>query len=70
MDVSKTSDHIQIEIKMSNPSQKPPALNKAHNQDLKDMDDLCTFKIILDSQNSEHWLIKDHCPWLYKIEWF
>ena len=45
MSVSKTSDHIQIKIKMPNPSQKPPASSKASNQDLKDMDVLCTFKI-------------------------
>ena len=25
MDVSETSDHIQVKIKMQNPSQKPPA---------------------------------------------
>ena len=57
--VLKTSDHIQIKVKMLSPSQEPPAPTKTLNQDLKDMDDLCTFKIILDSQNSEHWFIKD-----------
>ena len=62
MALPKTSDHIPIKIKILNPGQKPPDPNKAHNQDLKDMDDLCTFKIILDSQNSEHWFIKDHWP--------
>ena len=45
MSVPKTSDHIQIKIKMPNPSQDPPASSKARNQDLKDMDILCTFKI-------------------------
>ena len=48
----KNSDHIQIEIKMPNPSQEPPASSKAPNDDLKDMDVLCTFKIKIGSQNS------------------
>ena len=46
----KTSAHIKIMIKMQNLSQEPPASSIAPNQDL---DDLCTFKIILDSRNSE-----------------
>ena len=29
---------------MANPSQEPPVSSKAPNQDLKDMDVLCTFK--------------------------
>ena len=37
MGVSKTSDHIQINIKMPNPSQEPSASSKAPNEDLKDM---------------------------------
>ena len=45
MGVSNTSDHIQIRIKMTNPSQEPSASFKAPNQDFKDMDVLCTFKI-------------------------
>ena len=49
MGVSKTSDNIQIKIKMPNPSQKPPASSKAPNQDLKDMEVLSTFKIEIDS---------------------
>ena len=40
-------------------SQEPPASSKAPIQDLKDMDVLCTFKIKLESQNSEHGHIKD-----------
>ena len=36
-------------IKMPNPSQEPPAPTKALNQDLKDMDVLCTFKIKIES---------------------
>ena len=39
-----TSDHIQIKIKMSNPSQEPPASCKFRNQDLKDVAGLFTFK--------------------------
>ena len=45
MVVSKASDHIQIKIKMPNPSQEPPVSSKAQNEDLKDMYVLCTFKI-------------------------
>ena len=51
MGVSKTSDQIQIKSKMQNPSQEPSASSKAQNQDLKDMDVLCTFKIKIESQN-------------------
>ena len=58
MGVSKTIDHIQIKIKMPNPSQEPPTSSKALNQDLKDIDVLCTFKIKINSQNLEHGCIK------------
>ena len=58
MDVLKTSDNIQIKIKMPNSSQGHPASLEAPNQDLKDMDGLCTFKIEIESQNSEHWCTK------------
>ena len=51
MGISKTSDHIQIKIKMPNPSQEPPASSKAPNEVLKDMDVLYTFKIKIESQN-------------------
>ena len=54
MGISKTSDHIQIKIKMPNPSQEPPASSKAPNQDLNDMDVLCTLKIKIESQNLEN----------------
>ena len=53
MGVPKTIDHIKIKIKMPNPSQEPPASSKAPNQDLKDMDILCTSKIKLESNNSK-----------------
>ena len=52
--VLKTSGHIQIKIKMPNPSQEPPASSKAPNQDLKDIDVLCTTKIKIESQNLDH----------------
>ena len=57
--VSMTSDHIQIKIKMPNPSQEPLASSKAPNEDLKDMDVLCTFEIKIESQNLDHGFIKD-----------
>ena len=63
MGVSKTSDHIQIKIKMPNPSQEAPASSKAPNEDLKDMDGLCTFKIEIESHNLDHGYIKDQ--WAY-----
>ena len=46
-----TNYHIQIKIKMQNPSQEPPASSKAPNEDLKDLDVLCTFKIEIEIQN-------------------
>ena len=61
--VSKTSDHIQIKMKIPNPSQEPPASSKAPNQDLKDMDVLFIFKIKLESQNSKYGCTKDHWPY-------
>ena len=58
-DTSRTQDHNQINIKMPNTSLEPPASSKTPNQDLKDMNVLCTFKIIIESQNMEHGCIKD-----------
>ena len=43
--ISEASNHIKIKIKMPYPGQKPAASSKAPNEDLKDMDVLCTFKI-------------------------
>ena len=63
MGVSKTSDHIWIKIKMPNPSQEPPASSKAPNEDLKDMDVLCTFKTKIESQNSEYGYTKVQWPY-------
>ena len=54
MGLSKTCDHIKIKIKMPNPSQEPPASSKAPNEDLKDMYVLCTFKLKIERQNSDH----------------
>ena len=45
IDETKTSDHIQINIRMPIPSQEPPVSFKAPYQDLKDMDVLCICKI-------------------------
>ena len=59
MGVSNTIDHIQIKIKMQNASTTPAASSKALNEDLKDMDVLCTFKIKIESQNSDHGYIQD-----------
>ena len=56
---SKTSDHIQINIKMHNPSQEHQVSSKARNHDLKDMDILCTLKIKIESQNLDPGCIKD-----------
>ena len=43
---------------MPNPSQEPPVSSKAPNEDLKDMDVLCTFKIKIESKNWDHEYIK------------
>ena len=59
IDVPKTSDNIQIKIKMSNPSQEIPVSSNDQNEDLKDMDVLCTFKIKIESKNLDHGYIKD-----------
>ena len=45
MDVSKTSDLIQINIKMPNPSQEPAVSYNALNEDTKDIDVLFSFNI-------------------------
>ena len=46
-----------------NPSQEPPASSKSPNEDLKDMDVLCTLKINKESQNLEHGFIKGMRPY-------
>ena len=63
MGVSKTSNNIQIKIMMPKPSPEPPASLTTQNEDLKDMDVLCTFKIKIQSQNLECGCINDQ--WQY-----
>ena len=63
MDVSKTRDHIQIKIKMPNPSEEPSAPTKDTNKDLKDIDIPCTFKLNIESWNSEYGCTKDQWPY-------
>ena len=52
------SSNIEIIIEMPNSNKE------ASNQDLKDMDVLCTFKIKIESQNSEHMCTKDKLPYV------
>ena len=66
MYVSKTVDHTVIKINMPNPSQDPQASSKAPNEDLKDMDVLCTFKIQVESQSMDHGCIE--VQWPYPIQ--
>ena len=68
MGVSKTSDPIQIKIKMPNPNQEPPYSSKAQNEDLMDMDDLCISKIKIEIKNLDHRSTKDQCPIQIKIK--
>ena len=63
MGVHKTSDHFQIKIKMPNLIQERPVSSKAPNQDLKDINVLCTCKTKIERPNLEHCYIKDQ--WLY-----
>ena len=59
----KTSYHIQIKIKIPNPSQEPPVSSKAPNEYLKGMNVLFTCKIQVESQNLGHGCIKDQRPY-------
>ena len=63
MGVSKTSDNILIKIKMQNPRQEPQASSKAPNEDLKDIDVLCTLKIKKESTNLDLWCMKKLSPY-------
>ena len=63
MGVPLTSDHIQIKIEDVSLSQEPPLSSKAPDQDLKDIDVLCTFKIKIESPNLDHGCVKDQ--WSY-----
>ena len=57
--VSKTSDHIQIKIKMPTPSGEPPTPHQSPQSGLKGHDVFCTFKIKVECQNFEYIYIKD-----------
>ena len=59
MGVPNNTDHIRIMIKMTNPSQEPPESSKAPNENLKDMNILCTLKTKVESQNFDHGCIND-----------
>ena len=48
--VSKTSDHIQIKIKIPNPKKEHQASSTAPNQDLKDMIFFESFKIKIENK--------------------
>ena len=52
-------DHIQIKIKIQITSQEPPASSTTPNEDLKDMDVLCTIRIKMEQQNFEYGCIND-----------
>ena len=66
MVVLETSNHNQIKIKIPNLSQELPLSFKAYNQDLKDMDDLCTFETKIKRQNVRHWCVKDQRLYPYQ----
>ena len=53
---------------MLNLSQEPPASSKAPNKDSKDMNVLCTFKIKIEGQNSNHGCIKDQLPYPNQVQ--
>ena len=55
----KTSDHIQIKFKIPNSSQEPQFSSKAPNEDFKDTDVICTFKIRTENQNFEYGCLED-----------
>ena len=50
-------------IKMQILIHEPTASSKAPNEDLKDMDVLCTFKIDIESKNVEHGCTKGQWPY-------
>ena len=54
---------MQIKIQMPTYSQEPLASSKAPNQDLKDMDVLCTFKIKIGSNSLDHGFINNQRPY-------
>ena len=70
MCVSKTSDYIQIKMKMPNPRQEPLLSTKNPKQDLKDLDVLWTFRIEIESQNYKLGVLKtsDHIQVKIKMQ--
>ena len=48
-----------MKIKMPNPSQGPPTSSKAPDEDLKDMDIICTFEIKRERPNFVQGCFKD-----------
>ena len=62
MGVSKTNGHIQITLKKQKTSQEPSTSSRALNQNIQDMDVHCTFKIKIESQNSNHGCIRGKWP--------
>ena len=59
MGISKTSDDIQIKIKMPNPSRTLSASSKSPNRDFKDIVVLGASKIKIEGKNLEHRSTKD-----------
>ena len=53
MGLPKTSDYIQIKIRMPKYSQESLVYFKSPNEDFKDIEVPCTFKIKIESQNLE-----------------
>ena len=68
MGISKTSDNIQVKIKMPNSNQEPRASSKAQSQDLEDMDLLCNYKIKIESQYSKPGISKTSVHIQFKIK--
>ena len=48
------------------PKSEISSILQSPNEDLKDMDVLCTFKIKIESQNSDHGYIKNRWPYPYQ----
>ena len=63
MGVSKTSEPIQIKMKMPKPTQEHSTSSKTPIDALQDIDVHCTFKIKKENQHLDHACIKDQ--WTY-----
>ena len=64
MGVSKAKDLFQIKIMIPSPSLEHPVSSQAQNEDLKDINVLCTLKIKIESQYLGYGCTKDH--WSYQ----